>query len=234
VGAEDPELEEAPEHVLVAGHARKADSELHLPTAIVSGRADVILDVQGGELRSLAIVDYKTSADPAAVTTTPCSSPSTPTPGGARACRSMPPTSTTSRPPTTSRSTASEQTVESSVAELRQQNGAMAASGTTEPLSKTRGHRFRTGGLCGGRRPRQPAHQRLRAAGQKPGTGTPASGHAVDAPERVQWLLDHGAVGDLRPEVTILLRAPAKSLLVACKSVALVFALMRRAISADG
>ena len=40
--------------------------ELHLPTAIVSGRADVILDVENGELRSLAIVDYKTSADPAA------------------------------------------------------------------------------------------------------------------------------------------------------------------------
>jgi PD-(D/E)XK nuclease superfamily len=40
--------------------------ELHLPTAIISGRADVILDVQDGELRSLAIVDYKTSADPAA------------------------------------------------------------------------------------------------------------------------------------------------------------------------
>jgi RecB family exonuclease len=40
--------------------------ELHLPTAIISGRADVILDVQDGEVRSLAIVDYKTSADPAA------------------------------------------------------------------------------------------------------------------------------------------------------------------------
>jgi DNA helicase II / ATP-dependent DNA helicase PcrA len=40
--------------------------ELHLPTAIVSGRADVILDVEDGKLRSLAIVDYKTSADPAA------------------------------------------------------------------------------------------------------------------------------------------------------------------------
>jgi DNA helicase II / ATP-dependent DNA helicase PcrA len=37
--------------------------ELHLPTAIISGRADVILDIDRGELRSLAIVDYKTSAD---------------------------------------------------------------------------------------------------------------------------------------------------------------------------
>jgi DNA helicase II / ATP-dependent DNA helicase PcrA len=40
--------------------------ELHLPTAIVSGRADVILDVQGGEQRRLAIVDYKTFADESA------------------------------------------------------------------------------------------------------------------------------------------------------------------------
>jgi DNA helicase-2/ATP-dependent DNA helicase PcrA len=40
--------------------------ELHLPTAIISGRADVIQDTDGGEIRSLAIVDYKTSADPAA------------------------------------------------------------------------------------------------------------------------------------------------------------------------
>jgi DNA helicase II / ATP-dependent DNA helicase PcrA len=40
--------------------------ELHLPTAIISGRADVILDLQDGDVRSLAIVDYKTSADPAA------------------------------------------------------------------------------------------------------------------------------------------------------------------------
>ncbi len=37
--------------------------ELHLPTAIISGRADVILDKEGGEVRSLAIVDYKTSTD---------------------------------------------------------------------------------------------------------------------------------------------------------------------------
>ena len=28
------------------------------------GRADVILDKEGGEVRSLAIVDYKTSTDP--------------------------------------------------------------------------------------------------------------------------------------------------------------------------
>jgi DNA helicase II / ATP-dependent DNA helicase PcrA len=38
--------------------------ELHLPTAIISGRADVILDTDDGEVRSLAIADYKTSADP--------------------------------------------------------------------------------------------------------------------------------------------------------------------------
>jgi DNA helicase-2/ATP-dependent DNA helicase PcrA len=38
--------------------------ELHLPTAIISGRADVILDKEGGEIQSLAIVDYKTSTDP--------------------------------------------------------------------------------------------------------------------------------------------------------------------------
>jgi DNA helicase-2/ATP-dependent DNA helicase PcrA len=37
--------------------------ELHLPTAIISGRADVILDKEGGEVRSLAIVDYKTSTE---------------------------------------------------------------------------------------------------------------------------------------------------------------------------
>jgi len=40
--------------------------ELHLPTAIVTGRADVIVDKEGGEIRSLAIVDYKTSTDPEA------------------------------------------------------------------------------------------------------------------------------------------------------------------------
>jgi DNA helicase II / ATP-dependent DNA helicase PcrA len=38
--------------------------ELHLPTAIITGRADVILDKEGGETESLAIVDYKTSTDP--------------------------------------------------------------------------------------------------------------------------------------------------------------------------
>lgn len=37
--------------------------ELHLPTAIISGRADVILDNEGGEQAALAIVDYKTSTD---------------------------------------------------------------------------------------------------------------------------------------------------------------------------
>ena len=43
--------------------------ELHLPTAIISGRADVILDKEGGEVRSLAIVDYKTSTDAETTTT---------------------------------------------------------------------------------------------------------------------------------------------------------------------
>jgi DNA helicase-2/ATP-dependent DNA helicase PcrA len=38
--------------------------ELHLPTAIINGRADVILDKEGGEITALAIVDYKTSTDP--------------------------------------------------------------------------------------------------------------------------------------------------------------------------
>lgn len=37
--------------------------ELHLPAAIISGRADVILDNEGGEQAALAIVDYKTSTD---------------------------------------------------------------------------------------------------------------------------------------------------------------------------
>ena len=37
--------------------------ELHLPTAIITGRADVIPDKEGGEVTSLAIVDYKTSTD---------------------------------------------------------------------------------------------------------------------------------------------------------------------------
>jgi DNA helicase-2/ATP-dependent DNA helicase PcrA len=37
--------------------------ELRLPDAIISGRADVILDREGGEAAELAIVDYKTSVD---------------------------------------------------------------------------------------------------------------------------------------------------------------------------
>lgn len=37
--------------------------ELHIGNAVVSGRADVILDQEGGETASLAIVDYKTSTD---------------------------------------------------------------------------------------------------------------------------------------------------------------------------
>jgi DNA helicase II / ATP-dependent DNA helicase PcrA len=38
--------------------------ELHLRRGIVSGRADVILDREGGVLERLAIVDYKTANDP--------------------------------------------------------------------------------------------------------------------------------------------------------------------------
>jgi DNA helicase-2/ATP-dependent DNA helicase PcrA len=37
--------------------------ELHLPNAMVIGRADVILDEEGGRPQSLAIVDYKTAAE---------------------------------------------------------------------------------------------------------------------------------------------------------------------------
>jgi DNA helicase-2/ATP-dependent DNA helicase PcrA len=37
--------------------------ELHLSTAIINGRADVILDSEGGEKAALAIVDYKTSTE---------------------------------------------------------------------------------------------------------------------------------------------------------------------------
>jgi DNA helicase-2/ATP-dependent DNA helicase PcrA len=38
--------------------------ELHLDDGIVSGRADVILDREGGDAGSLALVDYKTATDP--------------------------------------------------------------------------------------------------------------------------------------------------------------------------
>ncbi len=37
--------------------------ELHLPNAVISGRADVILDKEDGRINSLAIVDYKTATD---------------------------------------------------------------------------------------------------------------------------------------------------------------------------
>lgn len=37
--------------------------ELHLPGAVIAGRADVILDKEGGQVGSLAIVDYKTATD---------------------------------------------------------------------------------------------------------------------------------------------------------------------------
>jgi DNA helicase-2/ATP-dependent DNA helicase PcrA len=37
--------------------------ELHLPNAVLSGRADVILDEEDGKTSALAIVDYKTTAD---------------------------------------------------------------------------------------------------------------------------------------------------------------------------
>lgn len=38
--------------------------ELHLDRGVISGRADVILDGEGGESGSLALVDYKTATDP--------------------------------------------------------------------------------------------------------------------------------------------------------------------------
>lgn len=37
--------------------------ELHLPTVVVSGRADVILQETDGQISSMSIVDYKTAAD---------------------------------------------------------------------------------------------------------------------------------------------------------------------------
>lgn len=37
--------------------------ELHLPEATITGRADVILDREGGSVGSMAILDYKTSVD---------------------------------------------------------------------------------------------------------------------------------------------------------------------------
>jgi DNA helicase II / ATP-dependent DNA helicase PcrA len=40
--------------------------ELHLEKGIVSGRADVILDMEGGKINRLALVDYKTANDPKA------------------------------------------------------------------------------------------------------------------------------------------------------------------------
>ena len=40
--------------------------ELYLDKGIVSGRADVILDMEGGKINSLALVDYKTANDPKA------------------------------------------------------------------------------------------------------------------------------------------------------------------------
>lgn len=42
--------------------------ELHLPKAVINGRADVILESEGAEGTALAIVDYKTSVDPASDT----------------------------------------------------------------------------------------------------------------------------------------------------------------------
>lgn len=38
--------------------------ELHLQKGIVSGRADVILDMEDGKINNLALVDYKTATDP--------------------------------------------------------------------------------------------------------------------------------------------------------------------------
>lgn len=40
--------------------------ELHLEKGVVSGRADVILNMEGGTINSLALVDYKTANDPKA------------------------------------------------------------------------------------------------------------------------------------------------------------------------
>ncbi|MCL4299565.1 MAG: DEAD/DEAH box helicase [Anaerolineae bacterium] len=38
--------------------------ELHLDKAIITGRADVILDRENGQINSMALVDYKTATDP--------------------------------------------------------------------------------------------------------------------------------------------------------------------------
>ena len=51
--------------------------ELHVDGGIVNGRADVILDEEGGVVGSLAIVDYKTATDPKSDECLPSSSPST-------------------------------------------------------------------------------------------------------------------------------------------------------------
>ena len=70
--------------------------ELHLDGVTISGRADVILDKEGGVPTALAIVDYKTSTsgEPA---TTHCSCRSTPKPAAAKGSTSAAATSTTSR-----------------------------------------------------------------------------------------------------------------------------------------
>src|SRR5262249_446686 len=38
--------------------------ELHLDKAIITGRADVILERENGQINSMALVDYKTATDP--------------------------------------------------------------------------------------------------------------------------------------------------------------------------
>ena len=68
--------------------------ELHLDGVTVTGRADVILDEEGGVPTALAIVDYKTATQ-ARSPSTPCSCRSTPMPAGGRASTCGPPTSTT-------------------------------------------------------------------------------------------------------------------------------------------
>lgn len=68
--------------------------ELHLDGVTVSGRADVILDHEGGVPTALAIVDYRLRP-PAKSSTTRCNCRSTPTRAVARASTSRPATSTT-------------------------------------------------------------------------------------------------------------------------------------------
>ena len=69
--------------------------ELHLDGVTITGRADVILDKEGGVPTALAIVDYKTSTVRERRSTTRSSSRSTPTPAGGRGSTCAAPMSTT-------------------------------------------------------------------------------------------------------------------------------------------